>query len=220
MFFIITGSLKRHLESIHMNIKNHACGLCGKHFKRKEYLRSHMGYHDSSLKKKPKNTKSEQSKTSEGEEINYENKIVNVYDGEVTEPITIEVSGSKQSTETVTVLQNASAVNDLQNSESAAVTVVQNEATAVSMLTKIQEASELSMFSQADNTYYAIQTRDDNDQPQTVVYGYPSVQYEVECSSGVDQLDNEALSAINLLAQASASQEEAGETITFVSNNY
>jgi len=43
------------------------------------------------------------------------------------------------------------------------------------------------------------------------------VQYEVECSSTGD-LDSEAWSAINLLAQASASQ--GTETVTYVSDGY
>ena len=39
-----------------------------------------------------------------------------------------------------------------------------------------------------------------------LVYGQPAVQYEVECVGDVG--DDEALSAINLLAQASAQQYE------------
>lgn len=41
---------------------------------------------------------------------------------------------------------------------------------------------------------------------QELVYGQPAVQYEVECVGDVG--DDEALSAINLLAQASAQQYE------------
>jgi hypothetical protein len=41
---------------------------------------------------------------------------------------------------------------------------------------------------------------------QELIYGQPAVQYEVECVGDVG--DEEALSAINLLAQASAQQYE------------
>ena len=41
---------------------------------------------------------------------------------------------------------------------------------------------------------------------QELIYGQPAVQYEVECVGDVG--DEEALSAINLLAQASAAQYE------------
>lgn len=58
--------------------------------------------------------------------------------------------------------------------------------------------------------YYTITTETgEDDQPvmHTLVYNYPAVEYEVECgSSANEQLDAEALSAINLLAQASANQ--------------
>ena len=41
---------------------------------------------------------------------------------------------------------------------------------------------------------------------QELIYGQPAVQYEVECVGDVGE--DEALSAINLLAQASAAQYE------------
>ncbi|XP_033754090.1 uncharacterized protein LOC117337267 [Pecten maximus] len=74
---------------------------------------------------------------------------------------------------------------------------------------------------QVENTYYAIETPSQDDEQQvahTVVYGYPAVQYEVECSSGADQLNSEDLSAINLLAQASVCQ--GNESITYVTHGY
>ena len=40
-----TGSLRRHFMSVHLNVKNHVCGLCGKSFYRKEYLTGHLIQH-------------------------------------------------------------------------------------------------------------------------------------------------------------------------------
>ncbi|XP_060076664.1 uncharacterized protein LOC132556298 [Ylistrum balloti] len=70
-----------------------------------------------------------------------------------------------------------------------------------------------------ENTYYTIETTSQDDEQQAaVVYGYPAVQYEVECSSGAEQLNSEDLSAINLLAQASVCQ--GNESITYVAHAY
>lgn len=57
-----------------------------------------------------------------------------------------------------------------------------------------------------ENMYYAVETSEVEQEGagSTLVYSFPSVQYEIECPDG--QLNSEALSAITMLAQASTQQ--------------
>ncbi|VDI44812.1 Hypothetical predicted protein [Mytilus galloprovincialis] len=58
-----------------------------------------------------------------------------------------------------------------------------------------------------ESSYYISNPDDENQVSHMFVYGQPAVQYEVECGSSEEQLDAaEALTAINMLAQASINQ--------------
>ena len=59
-----------------------------------------------------------------------------------------------------------------------------------------------------ESTFYIAHPDEDNQVAHMLVYEQPAVQYEVECGESGEQLDAaEALTAINILAQASISQE-------------
>ncbi|KAL5018563.1 hypothetical protein ScPMuIL_004285 [Solemya velum] len=186
--FSAQRSLKRHRESHHLNVKNHICPYCGKTFFRKEYLNSHLSQHTGESKHKrqypPKLKIIPQLK----EEVVMEEE----------EPVLNEVSVHNVAPFTVVAGPPVPEV------EPPAEVIVTTEESAQQILASA-DGEQVQMYQ-----YY---TAEDGVKDEdvihvlsgggTLLFSTPGVQYEVECESSSDQIDA-ALSAINLLAQASA----------------
>ncbi|XP_069124864.1 uncharacterized protein [Argopecten irradians] len=245
--FTTSRSLRRHTLSFHLNVKYHLCGVCGKSFFRKEYLTSHLAQHQglSGVKKKRElarvDAKSELIQVNMGPlvaqrpvqstpDTGFMVHSSNLQDIPHAELQTLDQSAVQNLSSSV--IQHVGPSDATRSSQEALETYRAAHIVAGGDVVTTDNIVPVTLYSnspvnytetagQVENTYYAIETPSQDDEQQvahTVVYGYPAVQYEVECSSGADQLNSEDLSAINLLAQASVCQ--GNESITYVAHEY
>uniref|UniRef100_A0A8W8JMF0 C2H2-type domain-containing protein n=1 Tax=Magallana gigas TaxID=29159 RepID=A0A8W8JMF0_MAGGI len=181
--FCSRKSLKRHEKSAHDAVKSHFCKVCERGFFRKEYLNRHMQQHELQTEGGTKKVKSLVIRKPKA----LQNKKPTTKTVEKTEPGNIII-------QTVQEGENPSISNVVGNIR------IEVEPGQVEEYF-IQEGD-----GSTENMYYAVETNevDQEGGGSTLVYSFPSVQYEIECPDG--QLNQEALSAITMLAQASSQQ--------------
>jgi hypothetical protein len=184
-------SLKRHERSAHDAVKNHFCTICERGFFRKEYLNRHMEQHDpdrNMKKKKPiaiRKPKALQNKA---------------------KPATKAVAKTTPGNIIIQTVQDAGAASV----ENVVAASVENVVGNIRIEVEPGQIQEYFIQETADptpeNTFYVASTTegDQEGDGSTLVYSFPSVQYEIECPDG--QLNSETLSAITMLAQASTQQ--------------
>lgn len=181
--FCSRKSLKRHEKSAHDAVKSHFCAVCERGFFRKEYLNRHMQQHELQTEGGTKKMK----------------------------PLVIRkpkaLQSKKPAEKTVSKSQPGNIIiQTVQDGENASISNVVGNIRIEVEPGQVEEYFIQEGDGSTENMYYAVETNevDQEGGGSTLVYSFPSVQYEIECPDG--QLNQEALSAITMLAQASSQQ--------------
>lgn len=182
--WVFPESLKRHERSAHDAVKNHFCKICERGFFRKEYLNRHMEQHDPNRDGKKKKVKPMAIRKPKA----LQNKA---------KPATKTVAKTTPGNIIIQTVQDTGSSN--------VANVVGNIRIEVEP-GQIEEYYIQETEPAPENTFYVESTTEGDQEgaSSTLVYSFPSVQYEIECPDG--QLNSEALSAITMLAQASTQQ--------------
>ncbi|XP_061175421.1 uncharacterized protein LOC133184383 [Saccostrea echinata] len=184
--FCSRKSLKRHERSAHDAVKNHFCSICDRGFFRKEYLNRHMQQHETNANGEAKKVKP----------------LV------IRKPKALQANNKpKQAAKIVKTDPENIIIETVEDGESSGLTNVVGNIRIEVEPGQIEEYYIQESEDPTTSTYYAVTETADGDEEgggSTLVYSFPSVQYEIECPDG--QLNSEALSAITMLAQASSQQ--------------
>ncbi|XP_063445112.1 uncharacterized protein LOC134725324 isoform X2 [Mytilus trossulus] len=209
--FTTRRSLYRHNKSQHEKIKTHICEICGKGFYRKEYLKRHLETHEP-VKPDHSHRRRPICELIQETGVKYE---IPISQTEVHIPRRcnidlIQESGVKYE---IPMSQNEVHIpNTVQYTNSE--TVLESITVPGEYTIPLSDSTHIALPSTTvdnqmtvESSYYISNPDDENQVSHMFVYGQPAVQYEVECGSSEEQLDAaEALTAINMLAQASINQ--------------
>ncbi|CAC5373227.1 unnamed protein product [Mytilus coruscus] len=209
--FTTRRSLYRHNKSQHEKIKTHICEICGKGFYRKEYLKRHLETHESV---RPEHLHRRRPITDLIQETGVKYEIpISQTEVHIPRRCTIDLIQESGVKYEIPMSQNEVHIpNTVQYTNSE--TVMESITVPGEYTIPLSDSTHIALPSTTvenqmtvESSYYISNPDDENQVSHMFVYEQPAVQYEVECGSSEEQIDAaEALTAINMLAQASINQ--------------